>query len=178
MKNINIKNLKTAKRYAQALLETSKDNIDEINQNMDEIYNLINENSDFKMFFSHPEVSLKDKKEILEEIFLNKINKNTLNFLNVLLDENRFNIFNTIYDVFKKDTQILKNQQTVTVTSAVDLNEDEKERIKQKLFEKTNKEIILTCETNEDILGGLVIKINDKVIDLSLKTKFDNLKKA
>ena len=75
MKNINIKNLKTAKRYAQALLETSKDNIDEINQNMDEIYNLINENSDFKMFFSHPEVSLKDKKEVLEEIFLNKINK-------------------------------------------------------------------------------------------------------
>ena len=52
-----------------------------------------------------------------------------------------------------------------------------KKELEEKLNEKLNKEVILNYEQNEDILGGLVVKIEDKVIDLSLKTKFDNLRK-
>lgn len=177
MSNLDIKNLKIAKRYASALVETSKDSIDETKEVLKEVSEVFNTNKEFQMFFMHPGVSLKDKKETLNEIFSSKANKTTLDFLNVLLDENRFDIIDTIYQVFQKEVENFKNQQRVDVTSAIELSEEQKEKIKQKLSSKLNKEIILTCALKEDILGGLIIKINDKVIDLSLKNKFDTLRK-
>lgn len=177
MSSVDIKNLKIAKRYANALIESSKNSIDETLSALKEVNDVFNSNEEFKMFFKHPSVSLKDKKDTIYEIFSSKINQTTLDFLNVLLDENRFCVLNTIYKVFQKEVQNLKNQQDVVVSSVIELSDEQKEKIIQKLSAKLNKEIILTCALQEDILGGLIIKINDKVIDLSLKTKFDSLRK-
>ncbi|MBQ8636179.1 ATP synthase F1 subunit delta [bacterium] len=177
IKNIDIKNLKTAKRYAQALSQSSIEIIDEINRDLALIDEVIFSNSDFMNFFSHPIVSLKDKKDTLKETLHDKINEKTLNFLEILLDESRFNIFKTIHEVFKEEVDILKNKQRVHVTSAINLDENEKEKLKNKLIEKLQKDVILNYEENKDILGGLVIKYEDKVIDLSLKTKFDEIRK-
>lgn len=176
-KNIDIKNLKVAKRYANALSQSAIDNIDEIADDMALIREAIFENEDFINFFSHPIISLKDKKGTLFETLEGKINEKTLNFLNTLLDEGRFNIFKTIYESFKEDVDNIKNKQRVYVTSAIALSDNEKEKLKNKLSEKLKKDIILNFEENKEILGGLLIKFGDKVIDLSLKTKFNNLRK-
>jgi len=176
-KNIDIKNIKTAKRYAQALSQSAIDNIDEINENLALIDEVIFNNADFINFFSHPIVSLKDKKDTLNETLKEKINEQTLNFLNILLDEGRFNIFKTIYELFKIEVDSIKNKQRVYVTSAIELDENQKENLRNKLAQKMQKDILLNYEENKDILGGLLIKFEDKIIDLSLKTKFDNLRK-
>ena len=108
---------------------------------------------------------------------MGKINPKTLNFLEVLLDEGRFNLFNTIFELFKKETNKIKNIQTVEIISAVDLDEEMKKRLEEKLKEKLNKEIIMNFEKDKNILGGLIIKVEDNVVDLSLKAKFNSLKK-
>ena len=95
----------------------------------------------------------------------------------ILLEENRFNAFLTIVELYKKEVDELKNKQRVEIVCAVEIQEKYKKELEEKLNEKLNKEVILNYEQNEDILGGLVVKIEDKVIDLSLKTKFDNLRK-
>lgn len=176
-KSLDIKNLKVAKRYAKALLESSINNIDEISDDLELIDNFIFKDESFKMFFSHPVVSLKDKKETIKETFQNKINSITLNFLETLLDEGRFNIFSTIFDVFQKEKNNLKNIKILDVFYAYEIDEEQKTRLKDKLSNKFNKEVILNYQKDETILGGLVIKFEDKIIDLSLKTKFDRLKK-
>ncbi len=176
-KSLDIKNLKVAKRYARALIETSIDSVDEISNDLELINNSIFKNDSFRMFFSHPVVSLKDKKETIKETFENKVNKITLNFMETLLDEGRFNIFSTIFDVFQKEKNNLKNIKILDVFYAYDLDDEQKTKLKDKLSSKFNKEVILNYQKDEDILGGLVIKFEDKVIDLSLKTKFDRLKK-
>lgn len=176
-KNIDIKNIKTAKRYALALSQSALDNIDEINENLALVDEIIFSNADFINFFSHPIVSLKDKKETINETLDGKINEKTLNFLNTLLDENRFNIFKTIYELFKQEVDLIKNKQRVYVTSAIVLDDKEKEKLQNKLNEKLQKNVVINYEEKEDILGGLLIKFEDKVIDLSLKTKFDDLRK-
>ena len=176
-KSLDIKNLKVAKRYAKALLESSINNIDEISDDLELIDNSIFKDESFKMFFSHPVVSLKDKKETIKETFQNKINSITLNFLETLLDEGRFNIFSTIFDVFQKEKNNLKNIKILDVFYAYEIDEEQKTRLKDKLSNKFNKEVILNYQKDETILGGLVIKFDDKIIDLSLKTKFDRLKK-
>ena len=130
-KNIDIKNIKTAKRYALALSQGCLDNIDEINENLALVEEVIFNNPDFINFFSHPIVSLKDKKDAINEALSGKVNEKTLNFLNILLDENRFNIFKTIYESFKQEVDIVKNKQRVYVTSAIVLDDSEKERYKK-----------------------------------------------
>ena len=110
-KNIDIKNVKAAKRYAQALAESAIDNIDEVNENLALIDEVIFGNEDFKVFFSHPIVSLKDKKDTLKETLEGKINEKALNFLETLLDESRFGIFKTIYELFKQEVDSIKNKQ-------------------------------------------------------------------
>jgi F-type H+-transporting ATPase subunit delta len=177
-KNIDIKNLKTAKRYALALAQSAIDNIDEVNENLAVVNDVVFNNADFVNFFSHPVVSLKDKKEALNEALEGKVAEKTLSFLNILLDENRFNIFKTIYELFKSEIDLIKNKQRVYVTSAISLDETQKDKLRDKLVQKLNKEVVLIFEENQDILGGLLIKFEDKVIDLSLKTKFENLRKS
>ncbi len=176
-KSLDIKNLKVAKRYAKALIEASGDVVDDVSNDLELVNDSIFKNDSFRMFFSHPVVSLKDKKDTIKETFQNKINNITLNFLETLLDEGRFNIFSTIYDVFNQERNDLKNIKILDVFYAFELNDEQKARLKDKLSAKFNKEVILNYQKDDEILGGLVIKFEDKVIDLSLKTKFDRLKK-
>ena len=176
-KNIDIKNLKVAKRYANALSQSTIDNIDEIADDLALINDVIFENEDFITFFSHPIISLRDKKNTIYETLNGKINEKTLNFLDTLLDEGRFNIFKTIYESFKEDIDTIKNKQRIYVTSAIELDNEEKEKLKNKLSQKLQKDVILNFEEDKGILGGLLIKFGDKVIDLSLKAKFNNLRK-
>lgn len=177
-KNIDIKNLKVAKRYALALRDSAIDVIDEVNSDMHLVDEVIFSNEDFKTFFSHPIVSLKDKKETIQETLEGKIHQTTLNFLLTLLDENRFFVFKTIFELFKKDVEDIKNKITIDVTSAVELETDEKENLRNKLATKLSKDVILTCQIDKDILGGLVVKHEDDILDLSLRTHFDVLRKS
>ena len=87
MKNVDVKNLKIASRYALALIEKTKDITDEVISNLETINNIIFENADFKLFFNHPIIALKDKQETIKETFEGKINENVLNFLLLLLEK-------------------------------------------------------------------------------------------
>ena len=176
-KNIDIKNIKVAKRYSHALAQSADKDIDEILENLKSINEVIFENQDLRTFFLHPVISLKDKKETLKSALQDKVNILTLNFIETLLDENRFGIFKTIYELFKKEADKIKNKQEVEKISAVDINKKSKKMLEEKLKTKLNKDVVLNYSKNQDILGGFIIKIEDKVIDLSLKTKFETLTK-
>ena len=144
MKNsIDIKNIKVAKRYALALAESSINDIDKAVSDMKLVDELIFQNEELKTFFLHPVVSLKDKKETIENAFKGKLNEASFNFIETLLDESRFGIFNTILEVFIKESEKVKNKQRVEIISAVEIDEEEKEKLKQKLNEKLNKDVLL-----------------------------------
>ena len=123
-KNIDIKNIKVAKRYALALAQSADKDIDEVFDNINSINDVIYENEQFRTFFLHPVVSLKDKKEAVRVAFDGKVNKISLNFVETLLDENRFSIFETIFELFKKEVDTIKNKQRVEVKSAVEIKEE------------------------------------------------------
>ena len=176
-KNIDIKNLKVAKRYSQALIESAADNVDEVLNNLKSINEAIFGNQDLKTFFLHPVISLKDKKEALKTALENKIDNLTLNFIETLLDENRFGAFKTIFELFKKEVDKIKNKQEIEVVSAVNIDEKYKKQLEEKLKTKINKDVILNYNLDENIIGGIIVKIEDKIIDLSLKNKFEALRK-
>ena len=71
----------------------------------------------------------------------------------------------------------LKNIVKPSIISAIELSEEQKSRIVEKLKTKLNKEIEPEYTVNADIIGGLIVEIEDRTIDCSIKSKFENMKK-
>ena len=109
-------------------------------------------------------------------IFLD-LGEKTKNFCFTLLDNKKMDHINSIHTELTKMINAEKNIQEAIVVSAVQLNRSEIAKIKAKLENKFKKEFNLTNTINEDIISGLMIRIEDTLIDLSLRTKLNSLKK-
>lgn len=167
-----------AKNYGKAIFELGCSNvvgmdkiladIDLIQQSLtDELVNLL----------ISPVVAVEKKQEIFSEIFKNKVDKHILDFMLLIIEKDRFSDFEGMIESFKSFVDDKNGVQSVEVTSAVELNEDYKSAIIAKLNEKLHKEVRVSWLVNEDIIAGLMIKINDNLIDLSVSTKLKSLSK-
>lgn len=170
----------TAKNYANALKELAQDNVlsyDDILANLESVIEICNESQELQDVLNNPAISDNKKYSIIDEVFCKDVNETIRNFLKILIEKKRFSELKGIVEGFKNVLDEIKNIQRVKVTSAVPLKDEFKTRIEEKLHNKLNKQIVADWSVDEDIIGGLVIKINDDIIDSSLKNKLENLSK-
>ncbi len=163
----------SAKNYAEALFETGKEYAAALNT----VLEVMKTSADFMHIMSNPAIDLNVKYSILDEIFQGKIDDKVLQFLKILTEKNRLREFEEISDSYKERVNEANNVTPVEITSAIDLNEDFKTRIINKLGEKLGKTIIPEWKTDKEIISGLVFKIGDDIIDTSLKTKVESIGK-
>lgn len=167
-----------AKRYSQALFELAKDDeeLKSFLANLNTIQATINQNIDLKTFLSHPVFDIETKKEVIKEIFEAEIDKNILNFLFVLIDRNRVYALDAIVNHFDCLIDTKYNLLTVEVVTAIELTDEIKNKLIDKLQNIYNKQIKIKTKIDEDILAGMMLKIGDKVIDGSIKAKLNKMK--
>lgn len=166
----------SAETYADSLIKADE-NFEQILNDLNEIKEIISQSDEFNNVMENPSIQNEIKFEIIDEIFKNKINDKLVNFLKILVEKNRFNEFNQIIQAYSNKTDNINNIKRVEVISAIDLTEDQKSRINEKLHTKLQKNIVAKWTTNENIIGGLIIKYDDNVIDNSLKNKLEKLSK-
>lgn len=159
-----------AKVYAGALLELGqeKNMLSRIEEELGFVASLINEDRTLVQYLNAPGVSVDAKKQFISKVFSDNLSELVVNFIKLTLDKNRQGIIRDIYTSLKELIDDANNRQRVKVTSAIELNEESKKKIKLALEDKYKKEIILEERTDETILGGIVIKIGDVIIDSSL----------
>lgn len=178
MKKVEQNEFKTvASRYAQALLELCDSNSlskEEVLKELNDINDSIKGSQELSNLLLAPSVSKADKKRVVENIFKN-INKITKNFLFYLIEKGRFNIFESIIVEFQAVLNKAKNFVEVEIVSAIDITEDKKNSIKERLSRKLNKQVDVDWSVDSDIIGGLVFIINDSIIDTSIKNKLQNI---
>ncbi len=172
--NFNSKQQKTAKRYASALAKF--EDRETILAELKEVSGVLVQSADLKSFLNNPIIKNQDKKDVLNQVFTN-LSTHTRNFLMVLVDKNRFDCFDTILAIFMSEIDEINNVTRVKVISAVEMLEDEKARLQHKLQVKLYCDVVPEFNIDPSIIAGLVVKIGDKVIDNSVKAKFDGLKK-
>ena len=175
----DVKNIKIARKYSNALLELAVEN-----NNLDKVFNdfvfimeTLNSNSQLKDFLYSPIINVQDKKDVVNKIFSIHVDKTTIDFLFVLVDSNRVNILDEILNQFAKTYNKESGIVKPVVISAVELDDVQKSNVVEKLEVKLSKKILPEFKVDEDIIGGLIIEIEDKTIDCSLRTKFKNMKK-
>lgn len=170
----------SAKNYSIALVEMVRDNVisfEDLSKDLATVSEILETSQDLRLTLENPTVSEEVKSQIVEEVFKNEVHPQVVSFLKVLIDKNRFSEFSQIKADYEIKLDDVNKIQAVEITSAVELSEEYRERILQKLSEKLQKNIRPNWKVDENIIAGLIYRINDNVIDTSIKSKLDKLNK-
>ena len=176
-----VKISQAAKNYANALIEIAKSGkvtYDEIFSDLKIINDAFAVSSDLVMALENPAVSLDVKIDIINSVFSGKISQEIINFLKILTEKKRVAKFPSIYAEFYNKYNKIQNIQSVTIVSAIKLSKSQQDKILDKLSAKLNKKIVPIWETDENIIAGFSIKIDDNILDMSLKNRLEMLGKS
>jgi F-type H+-transporting ATPase subunit delta len=171
--------IKIANRYASALFQQAiaENKLDVIVKDMNTISNTCRNSKDLLNILSNPIVKTSEKLNALKLIFASS-NPIVLNFIELICSKNRENLILDIADSFSSLYRQHLGIERVMVTSAISLDETTQNSIKNFVKEKTgSKEIELHTQIQADIIGGMVIKFGDNLLDTSIAAQIRNLKK-
>ncbi len=166
--------------YGQALFDAANDTgqLEKIQGDILLMQKLFDETPDFLKFVTMPSIGNEEKKKILREIFQDKLSKETLNFLFILIDKGRIGAFQKIARQYQSLFRAHNACCEGIVYSVEPLNDEQKRKLQEDLSKLLRKKVFLKNEIDLSLLGGIKIQIEGKVLDASLKKKMENLKKG
>ena len=133
------------------------------------------EQEDMQAILNSTQVAPAQLNALMLEVCGGKLSVTAQNFFKLLVENKRLNVLPEILEMFETLRAEEEKSVDVVVTSAFDLNEAQKQKIAAALKVRMGREIILSCETNRELLGGVVIRAGDKVIDGSARTRLSEL---
>jgi ATP synthase F1 delta subunit len=168
-----------ARVYAEALFEAGKDkgNLDAIQAQLAQFADAVDGNRELQVFLFSPYLSSADKREGLKRA-IEGAEPELMNFLELLVEKHRmpdvFRIRRELDELWKRENRRLD----VTVTSAVDLDPAVVSRIGQEVERQTGEGVELSSRVDEDILGGIVLKVGNMILDASIRSRLEKLRKT
>ena len=164
-------------RYAKALfdLAVEKDSTDQWAADLALLAEAM-QDEQFNLFLKHAEVPLDRKIESLATV-LPEIDPMVRNLGSLLITRNSVD---TIGDVAASYSRLVDDQlgrQRIEVTTAVELEPAEAERIRQFVADLVQREVVMSTQVDESILGGMIIQIGDRLMDGSTRSKLEELRK-
>jgi ATP synthase F1 delta subunit len=164
--------------YARSLFEVAKehDKLDVVREQLGEIADAISKDRELQLFFFSPYFSTEEKKEGLAKV-IEGAEPAVLNFLELLVEKHRtpalFRIRTAYDELWEHENKLLP----VTITSAVELDDEIARRIGDQIGEQTGQRVELTKTVDPDIIGGLVLRVGNSILDASIRNRLDNLRK-
>jgi F-type H+-transporting ATPase subunit delta len=167
-----------AQVYSRSLFEVAKeqDKLDQIREELGEFTDALDKNHDLQVFLFSPYFSTPEKKDGLHRI-LDGADPAFLNFLELLVEKHRMPV---LFRIRRQYEQLWQNENRllpVQVTSAIELDEQTIERIKERIHEQTDREVELTTEVNPDILGGIVLRVGNSILDASIRNRLEQVRR-
>lgn len=172
-------NKTVAKRYAQALLQIAqeKDTMDLYEKEINDLLASINADEHLKHIWFSERITTTDKREVIQQVFRGKVSQIIINFLMVLIDKNREAILPDIFTEYKKLADISRNIIDAEVRSTVTLTDKDYKELEAKLSAMSGKNVRLRVVIDPSLIGGLVVRIGDKVIDGSVVKRLAIMKR-
>jgi len=169
---MSIATSEVAAPYAQALLSTakSKDSVDAISQVAADFLNLLKESDDLSAFLANPIANNDAKRGVIRQALGDDANTEIKNFLLLLVDKGRVYLVEPILQQFQAQVRELRQTVLAEVTSAIELTDEQKETVRQKVLGITKANSVeLETSVDSDLLGGVIIQIGSQVLDASLR---------
>lgn len=169
-----------SKLYGEALFELAleRDNVSEVEEQVTLLSQTFAENPELLKLLNHPKVTKEEKISVIENIFKGRFLDDIVGFLVIIVEKGRYNEIEAIFDYFHAKVREYNRVGVAHVTSAVELSTEQKKQVEQKLLEQTAYESFeMHYETDAALIGGMVIRIGDRVVDSSIRTKLENMTK-
>ena len=172
---------KIAGRYAKSLIDLAQEQgkLETVLGDMNS-FKAATENRDMLMMLKSPIINTTKKRSILTAVFEESFDEMTMAFVNIVLTKGREEALPEICTEFINQYRSIKNITSATVTSAVALNEETLDKIKNKIrseMSQSGGEVEVETKVDESLLGGFVIEIGDKLYDASVATRLKKLRK-
>jgi F-type H+-transporting ATPase subunit delta len=167
-----------ARVYSRALFEVAqeKDKLDEIHEQLAQVADAIAENRDLQVFFFSPYFSSAEKRDGIARA-VTGAEPELVNFLELLAEKHRMPAIYRIRRRFDELWAKERRQLDVKLTSAVELPADVVEEVGSQIERQTGQTIELESDVDESILGGLVLRVGNMVLDASVRNKLERLRK-
>ena len=139
---------------------------------------LLSENPDFGKLMNHPKVLKEDKLEVLEAVLKGRVSEELVGFLHLIVSKDRYGEIDSILDYFINEVKQVKGIGVAYVATALDLSEAKKKEVEQKLLSTTSfTRMEMHYQVDESLIGGMVIRIGDRVVDSSIRSKLSGLER-
>jgi F-type H+-transporting ATPase subunit delta len=166
-----------ARRYVEPLFEVAieKGIEDRIAEDLKLFDNTVSENPDLKKFLFNPSLERKAKRSAIEKLFT-EASEYTLNFLRVVIDKNRPEILLSAYSLYTGFLNKHRGITTGSIVTAVPLEEEALEQIRSNLEKRFNYTLSLECTVDPTLIGGILVRVGNTVIDGTIKNRLQRLK--
>lgn len=167
-----------ARVYADSLFEVARehDKLDEVREQLGSFADAVDENRDLQVFFFSPYFSSAEKIEGLQNA-ISGADDELVNFLELLVEKHRmpaiFRIRDKFEELYAEETKRLE----VNVTSAIELDERVVKRVGDEIEKQTGRRVELSSTVDENVLGGLVLRVGNVVLDASLRNKLEKMRR-
>jgi F-type H+-transporting ATPase subunit delta len=164
--------------YARSLFEVAKeeDKLDAVREQLGQFADALHDDRELQVFFFSPYFSTEEKKDGLARV-IEGAEAAVLNFFELLVEKHRmpvlFRIRRTYDELWEHENRLLP----VTITSAIELDEDIARRIGDQIGEQTGQRVELTQTVDPEILGGLVLRVGNSILDASIRNRLETLRK-
>ncbi len=176
-----MKNLAVARRYAKALLLIGKEDgrAETYREELEGIASLVSENKTLEQTIGNPLYDQAGRKKVLRAIIEKLELSNVMeSFLLLLFDKGRIGFLSSISEFYQQLADDLKGVARASLVSANELSSETIEKIRTALSRRTGKDVILEVEQDPSLIGGVVTRIGDLVLDGSVKTQLLNMRES
>ena len=169
-----------SKTYGEALFELAMEE-NRAQEMMEEIIDLqtaLSENPDFDKLMKHPGVPKQEKLQMIREVFKDRVSNELAGFLEIVVSKERYNDLPGIFGYFTDKVKESHKIGVAFVASAVELTKEQKEKVCTRLLETTSYETMeMHYSVDPSLIGGIVIRVNGRVVDSSIRTKLNTMTK-
>jgi F-type H+-transporting ATPase subunit delta len=167
-----------SRRYAQALVNQAllAGGLETISKELGGVAQAIDGSPQLSAFLGNPLITRERKKSVIGEVFAKEAGASTMGFLNLLVDKRRIDLFSSVKSQFDEMVRAHNGIVFATATSAVALTPAQAASLEKALEARTGKDIELTTAVDPSLMGGILVRIGDTVLDGTVKGKLERLR--
>ena len=169
-----------SKTYGEALFELAVEEgkEDKFLEEITALKKILDENPDFGKLMNHPKILKEEKLTVLNNVFKGRVSDELKGFLHLIVSKDRYGEIDGILDYFVSEVKKLKGIGIAYVTTAIALSEAKQKEIEARLLATTTyKKMEMHFSVDEDLIGGMIIRIGDRIVDSSIRTSLFELRK-
>jgi ATP synthase F1 delta subunit len=167
-----------ARVYGRSLFEVANEQgkLDLLREQLGQFANALEQNNELRVFFFSPYFSTSEKQDALGGL-LQGADEQLVNFLKLLIENHRMPVIFRVRREYERLWEQENRMLAVEITSAIELDPATTDSLGERIGERAGRKVMLTARVNPDILGGIVLRVGNSILDASIRNRLEQLRR-